>query len=236
MLGKDLAEKLNAELESKSPQEVLTFCTNHFGQSIALSSSLGLEDQVLTDMLVKISPKTTIFTLDTGRLFPETYDLIDRTCSKYKINIKIYFPNKEDVEEMVNQKGINLFYHSVENRKECCRIRKIVPLKRAFTGLDAWICGLRREQSVTRNNMHMVEWDNDNGLVKVNPLINWSEKDVWEYVNQHNVPVNPLHKKGFPSIGCQPCTRAIESGEDIRAGRWWWENPDTKECGLHKRK
>lgn len=236
MLGKDLAEKLNAELESKRPQEVLAFCVNHFGQSVALSSSLGLEDQVLTDMLVKIYPNTTIFTLDTGRLFPETYDLIDRTCSKYKIRIKIYFPNKEDVEQMVNQKGINLFYHSVENRKECCRIRKIVPLKRAFTGLDAWICGLRREQSVTRTNMHMVEWDNDNGLVKVNPLINWSEKDVWEYVNQHNVPVNPLHKKGFPSIGCQPCTRAIESGEDIRAGRWWWENPDTKECGLHKRK
>lgn len=236
MLGKDHAEKLNAELENKTPQEVLTYCVNHFGQSIALSSSLGLEDQVLTDMLVKINPKTSIFTLDTGRLFPETYDLIDRTCSKYKISIKIYFPNKEDVEQMVNQKGINLFYHSVENRKECCRIRKIVPLKRAFNGLDAWICGLRREQSVTRTNMQMVEWDSDNGLVKVNPLINWSERDVWEYINQHSVPVNPLHKKGFPSIGCQPCTRAIEPGEDIRAGRWWWENPDTKECGLHKRK
>ena len=236
MLGKDHAEKLNAELENKTPQEVLTYCVNHFGQSIALSSSLGLEDQVLTDMLVKINPKTSIFTLDTGRLFPETYDLIDRTCSKYKISIKIYFPNKEDVEQMVNQKGINLFYHSVENRKECCRIRKIVPLKRAFNGLDAWICGLRREQSVTRTNMEMVECDSDNGLVKVNPLINWSERDVWEYINQHSVPVTPLHKQGFPSIGCQPCTRAIEPGEDIRAGRWWWENPDTKECGLHKRK
>lgn len=235
MLGKDLAKKLNAELENKTPQEVLTSCTNHFGQSIALSSSLGLEDQVLTDMLVKISPKTTIFTLDTGRLFPETYDLIDRTCSKYKIKIKVYFPNKEDVEEMVNEKGINLFYHSVENRKECCRIRKLVPLKRAFEGLDAWICGLRRDQSVTRKDMQTVEWDEGNGLIKINPLINWSEQDAWDYVNQHSVPVNPLHKKGFPSIGCLPCTRAIEPGEDIRAGRWWWENPETKECGLHKK-
>lgn len=231
----DLAKSLNTKLENKTPQEILRFCLERFKGSIALSSSLGLEDQVLTDMVVKIDASTTIFTLDTGRLFPETYDLIDRTCSKYNVKIRIYFPNHEDVEEMVNQKGINLFYHSVENRKECCRIRKLVPLKRAFQGLDAWICGLRRDQSVTRKDMQTVEWDEGNGLIKINPLISWSEQDVWDYVNEHSVPVNPLHKKGFPSIGCLPCTRAIEPGEDIRAGRWWWENPDTKECGLHKK-
>ncbi len=235
MSGKELAKQLNAELENKTPQEVLKYCIDKFNSKVALSSSLGLEDQVLTDMVVKIKPETSVFTLDTGRLFPETYDLIDRTCSKYRIKIKVYFPNKEDVEEMVNEKGINLFYHSVENRKECCRIRKLVPLKRAFEGLDAWICGLRRDQSVTRKDMQTVEWDEGNGLIKINPLINWSEQDAWDYVNEHNVPVNPLHKKGFPSIGCLPCTRAIEPGEDIRAGRWWWENPETKECGLHKK-
>jgi len=231
----DLAKRLNTELENKTPQEILRFCLERFNGTIALSSSLGLEDQVLTDMVVKIDASTTIFTLDTGRLFPETYDLIDRTCSKYNVKIKVYFPNHEDVEEMVDQKGINLFYHSVENRKECCRIRKLVPLKRAFQGLDAWICGLRRNQSVTRKDMQTVEWDEGNGLIKINPLISWSEQDVWDYVNKYSVPVNPLHKKGFPSIGCLPCTRAIEPGEDIRAGRWWWENPDTKECGLHKK-
>ena len=154
-----IAKQLNDTLSGKTPQEILTFCINHFNQSIALSSSLGLEDQALTDMVAKINPETAIFTLDTGRLFPETYDLIDRTCGKYNIKIKVYFPNKEDVEKMVNEKGINLFYESVENRKECCRIRKLVPLKRAFEGLDAWICGLRRDQSVTRKDMQTVEWD-----------------------------------------------------------------------------
>ena len=233
--SKELAQSLSADLENKTPQEILKFCLERFKGAIALSSSLGLEDQVLTDMVVKIDSGATIFTLDTGRLFPETYDLIDRTCSKYKVKIKVYFPNREDVEEMVNQKGINLFYHSVENRKECCRIRKLVPLKRAFQGLDAWICGLRRDQSVTRKDMQTVEWDETNGLIKINPLINWSEQNAWDYVNEHSVPVNPLHKKGYPSIGCLPCTRAIEPGEDVRAGRWWWENPETKECGLHKK-
>ena len=215
--SKELAQSLSADLENKTPQEILKFCLERFKGAIALSSSLGLEDQVLTDMVVKIDSGATIFTLDTGRLFPETYDLIDRTCSKYKVKIKVYFPNREDVEEMVNQKGINLFYHSVENRKECCRIRKLVPLKRAFQGLDAWICGLRRDQSVTRKDMQTVEWDETNGLIKINPLINWSEQDAWDYVNEHSVPVNPLHKKGYPSIGCLPCTRAIEPGEDVYA-------------------
>jgi phosphoadenosine phosphosulfate reductase len=227
--------ELNQALKGKTPQESISHCLRVFGNKIALSTSLGIEDQVLTQMLIAINKETEIFTLDTGRLFPETYDLIERTCSKYGINIKIFFPNHADVEEMVNEKGINLFYHSVANRKECCNIRKIRPLKRAFSGLDAWICGLRRDQSVTRADMQLVEWDEANGLIKINPLIDWSEEDVWKYARENNVPYNVLHDKGYPSIGCQPCTRAIEQGEDVRAGRWWWENPETKECGLHKR-
>jgi phosphoadenosine phosphosulfate reductase len=149
--------------------------------------------------------------------------------------MSVYFPDASSIEEMVNTKGINLFFESVENRKLCCNIRKIEPLKRAFAGLEVWICGLRREQSVTRQNMQRIEWDETNGIIKLNPLIDWTEEEVWKFIKDHGIPYNPLHDKGFPSIGCQPCTRAIFPGEDIRAGRWWWENPDTKECGLHKR-
>ncbi|HCX98692.1 MAG TPA: phosphoadenylyl-sulfate reductase [Bacteroidales bacterium] len=232
---KEKVIELNQALKGKTPQESMSHCLSVFNDKIALSTSLGIEDQILTQMLVAINKEAEIFTLDTGRLFPETYDLIERTCSKYGIKMKIYFPNYTDVEEMVNKKGINLFYHSVENRKECCGIRKIKPLKRAFAGLDAWICGLRRDQSVTRTDMQLVEWDEGNGLIKINPLIDWSEENVWKYARENNVPYNTLHDKGFPSIGCQPCTRAIEPGEDVRAGRWWWENPETKECGLHKK-
>lgn len=226
-------DKWNKQLANSSAEEIIAFFTSKFIDKIALSTSLGLEDQVLTEIVSRISPDTEIFTLDTGRLFPETYDLIDLTSKKYKKPIKVYFPDSKDVEEMVAEKGINLFYDNIENRKLCCGIRKIKPLKRALKGLDAWITGLRREQSVTRTNMNIVEWDEGNNLLKVNPLINWTEKDVWDYVEKNNVPYNKLHKKGFASIGCQPCTRAIEDGEDVRAGRWWWENPETKECGLH---
>lgn len=222
-------------LENKTPEEVIRFFISHYKEKVAFSSSLGLEDQVITHMIAAIDKNTRIFTLDTGRVFPETYSLISRTNDRYDINIQVYFPDFKEVEAMVNKKGINLFYESVENRKECCRIRKIEPLKRAFKGLDAWICGLRREQSVTRNDMQVVEWDANNNLVKINPLINWTEQQVWNYIRENNVPYNVLHDKGFPSIGCQPCTRAIKPGEDVRAGRWWWENPDQKECGLHAR-
>jgi phosphoadenosine phosphosulfate reductase len=149
--------------------------------------------------------------------------------------MSVYFPDAGRVEEMVNTKGINLFFESVENRKLCCNIRKIEPLKRAFAGLDVWICGLRREQSVTRQDMQLIEWDKGNSIIKLNPLIDWTEEEVRKYIKDHGIPYNPLHDKGYPSIGCQPCTRAIFPGEDIRAGRWWWENPDTKECGLHKK-
>lgn len=235
IMNLELVKELNNQLKDKSAQEIIDKVLEHFGDKIALSSSMSAEDQVLTDIIVKSNPNAKIFTLDTGRLFPETYDLIDRTSKRYKINIEVMFPNSERVEEMVNSKGINLFYDSVENRKLCCHIRKIEPLQRALQKLDAWIVGLRASQSITRAELDVVQWDEVNGLIKINPLANWSEEDVWEYVKKHNVPYNPLHDKGFPSIGCLPCTRAIEPGEDIRAGRWWWENPETKECGLHKK-
>ncbi|PIQ35282.1 MAG: phosphoadenylyl-sulfate reductase [Bacteroidetes bacterium CG18_big_fil_WC_8_21_14_2_50_41_14] len=225
----------NIQLSGASAQQIVAFFLDKFKGKIALSTSLGLEDQVLTQMVAETAPSTRIFTLDTGRLFPEAYDLMDRTSKKYKINLEVFFPNAHEVEEMVAKKGINLFYDSIENRKLCCRLRKLVPLARAMQGLDAWITGLRREQSVTRENMQAVEWDASNNMLKINPLIDWTESQTWDYIKEHKIPVNPLHKKGFASIGCQPCTRAIEPGEEVRAGRWWWENPETKECGLHKK-
>lgn len=226
-------DKLNERFNRKPPEEILKFFLKEYKGRIALSSSLGAEDQVLTDMVVKIDPSTRIFTLDTGRMFPETYDVLDRTNKKYNIKIEVFFPDYRQVEEMVAEKGINLFYESIENRKKCCHLRKIEPLKRAFQGLDVWICGLRKDQSVTRFFTRAVEWDEGNRLIKINPLIDWREKDVWEYIKDKEVPYNKLHDQGFPSIGCQPCTRAIKPGEDVRAGRWWWEQPEHKECGLH---
>lgn len=185
-------------------------------------------------MICDIDPATRIFTLDTGRIFPETYSLIERTNAKFGIRMEVLFPDYRLVEQMVARGGINLFYDSIESRKECCRVRKIEPLERAFKGLKVWVCGLRREQSVTREAMQAVEWDAGHGMIKLNPLIEWSEAQTWEYIRARGVPYNKLHDKGFPSIGCQPCTRAIEPGEDLRAGRWWWESPEQKECGLHK--
>jgi len=226
---------LNQRYKNSTAEELLRDFLTEYKGKIALSSSLGLEDQVLTNMICRIDKHIKIFTLDTGRLFPETYDLIHRTNQKYGIKMQVYFPEASQVEEMVNEKGINLFYESIENRKQCCGIRKMVPLKRAFAGLDVWICGLRKDQSVTREKMKAIEWDETNALIKLNPLIDWTETQIRDYIKTNKVPYNPLHDKGFPSIGCQPCTRAIMEGEDIRAGRWWWENPDTKECGLHKR-
>lgn len=214
---------------------MIQYFLEEFKGKIALSSSLGLEDQVLTQMVCSIDKNVKVFTLDTGRLFPETYDLIHRTNKKFGIQMQVYFPEALPVEEMVKTKGINLFYDSIEDRKTCCRIRKIEPLRRAFAGLEVWICGLRREQSITRAEMQPIEWDEANGLIKLNPLIDWTEKHVRDYIKENKIPYNPLHDHDFPSIGCQPCTRAILPGEDLRAGRWWWENPETKECGLHKR-
>ncbi len=226
---------LKEQIEGKTPTEAMAWFLKEFGTKIALSNSMGAEDQVLTDMICKIDKSARIFTLDTGRICTTgTYDLIDRTNKKrYGIQIQVYFPEAAQVEDMVQKKGINLFYDSIENRKECCHIRKIEPLKRAFKGLDVWICGLRREQSVTRTEVDMVEWDENNGLIKFNPIIKWSEEQMWNYIKENKVPYNRLHDQGFPSIGCQPCTRAVEKGEDVRAGRWWLEDAESKECGLH---
>ena len=235
MLTEKELEMLNEQFSAKTPKEVLTYCLEKYGNKIALASSLGLEDQVLTDMICKIDKTTRIFTLDTGRLFPETYQLISHTNDYYKINMEVFFPDHTDVEDLVKECGIDCYYKSIEERKRCCYVRKIKPLQRAFQGLDVGICGLRRTQSTTRTNVQLIENDRVNGLVKLNPLIAWSEEDVKKYIQANHVPYNKLHDQGFPSIGCQPCTRAVKPGEDIRAGRWWWEDPDHKECGLHQR-
>ena len=205
---------------------------NHQGK-VCFSSSLSAEDQIITHMLCKLDESPDIFSLDTGRLFYETYDLIDRTNKHFGIRIRIMVPDATRVEEMVQEKGINLFYHSIEDRKRCCRVRKIEPLQRALEEKEIWITGLRIEQSPTRNELHLAEWDNANKVIKLNPLLYWNKTEVWDYIREHNIPYNPLHDQGYPSLGCKPCTRAISPGEDIRAGRWWWENPETKECGLH---
>lgn len=225
---------LNEHLNSLSTEDVLRYCSETFGNNIAFATSLGFEDQVITHMIAKQSLNIRIFTLDTGRIFPESYELIERTNARYKINIEIVFPESNDVENMVHQHGINLFYTSIEHRKLCCHVRKTKPLAKALMGLGAWITGLRKEQSVTRTGLDIVGWDSINNLIKINPLIEWSEAEVKMFIRENNIPYNPLHDKGFPSIGCQPCTRAVMAGDDIRSGRWWWENPDQKECGLHK--
>ena len=224
-------EKLNLI----TSEEAMCYLMDKYGDRIALSSSLSLEDQVITHMMLSIRKNARIFTLDTGRLFPETYSLIDKTNMKYGIKMEIYFPDHEKVEAMTRKHGVNLFYESMEKRKECCNVRKIEPLNRALSTLDVWVCGLRREQSITRGDMKMVEKDPYSNVIKFNPLIDWSLKDVTDYIKANNIPYNPLHDKGYPSIGCQPCTRPVAEGEDIRSGRWWWEDPDKKECGLHKR-
>ena len=229
-----LIKELNEQLQGLSAQEVLTYFIKEYDGKLALGSSLGAEDQVLTDMIAKIDTSTKIFTLDTGRVFPETYQTLHETNEKYGINIEVYFPNSERVERMVNEKGINLFYENIENRKTCCKVRKIEPLSRAMTGVDVWVTGIRREQSITRILTEVVEYDHINRKIKINPLLEWTEDDLWDYIKGNNVPYNKLHDKGFPSIGCEPCTRAVEEGEDVRAGRWWWETPEQKECGLHK--
>ena len=228
-------ENLNRQFDKAEPEDALRYFMEKYGDRIALSSSLSIEDQTLTDMMLKIDPCVRIFTLDTGRLFPETYQLIDRTNERYKIKMEVFCPQAEALQRFVHEQGINPFYESIEKRHACCQVRKLEPLKRAFQGLEAWICGLRQSQSVTRNDMRMVEWDERNGLLKINPLIYWTEEQVWEYIKTNHVPYNKLHDQGYPSIGCEPCTRAVKPGEDIRSGRWWWESPDHRECGLHRR-
>lgn len=231
----NIIDELNEQLKNSSTQEVIEFFLNQYKNKVALASSLGAEDQVLTDIIFKIDKSSKVFTLDTARLNPETYDVMDATNLKYGVKLDVYFPNLDKVEKLYQTQGINGHFESIENRKRCCSIRKIEPLKRALKGLDVWFTGLRSSQSITREDMKLVEWDEAFKLIKVNPLINWSEEDVWDYIKANSVPYNKLHDKGYPSIGCAPCTRAVKDGEDIRAGRWWWENPEHKECGLHKK-
>ena len=199
----------------------------------ALASSLGAEDMVLTDLIAKNTPAIGIFTLDTGRLHAESYRLLQQITDHYDLRIRVVYPDREALEHLVAAHGINGFFDSVENRKACCQVRKAEPLRRALAGKRAWITGLRRSQSATRASLPLQEHDAANGLEKFNPLAEWQEQEVWAYLHFHGVPYNALHDRGFPSIGCEPCTRAVTPGEDIRAGRWWWEQPGGKECGLH---
>lgn len=227
-----LNDELIYEIENSSLPEAIKLVTDLFPDTVVFSSSLGQEDQVLTDVIFKNNLPVKVFTIDTGRLFNETYELLDRTTARYKKPIQVYFPDAADVEQFVSEKGINSFYESVDNRKGCCYIRKVKPLERALKGARVWITGLRAEQSNNRQAMPMIEWSEEKQLFKFNPLIHWSYDDMIDYINEFNVPYNRLHDKGYISIGCAPCTRAIEPGEDARAGRWWWESSQ-KECGLH---
>jgi phosphoadenosine phosphosulfate reductase len=197
------------------------------------ASSLAAEDMVLTDLILKAGLPIGIFSLDTGRLHPETLAVVDAVKARYDYAITLYHPNAQAVDEYVAGNGLNAFYDSIEMRRACCGIRKVEPLGRALAGNKAWVTGQRRAQSTTRAELAIEEDDAAHGMTKFNPLADWSEQDVWNYIRANDVPYNALHDQGFPSIGCAPCTRAIQPGEDVRAGRWWWENPDSKECGLH---
>jgi len=221
--------------ETLSAQEILTWGIKNFAPRIALSCSFGApEGLVLLDMMHRIDPRSRVFVLDTGRLPQATYDLIDRVRERYDKPVEIVFPRAEDVEAMVRSKGVNLFYESIDNRQLCCRIRKVEPLRRMLSTLDAWVAGLRRDQSVTRVEAPKVELDAvHGGIVKLNPIADWTHDDVMEYVRAHELAINRLNGQGYPSVGCDPCSRAIAPGEDLRAGRWWWEDPQTRECGIH---
>ncbi len=233
MDSKDVAS-LNRKLGNASPPEVLRWTLEKLHPKVALASSFGAEDVVLIDMMVKLRPDARVFTLDTGRLPQETYDVMDAVRERYNISVEVFYPKTDAVEAMVNEHGLNLFYKSVEFRKMCCGVRKVEPLNRALSGLDAWVTGLRREQTDTRAAVAKVELDAGHGsILKINPLADWTWDQVWAYVKQHQVPYNALHDRGYPSIGCAPCTRAVKSGEDLRAGRWWWEQDAKKECGIH---
>ncbi len=226
------AVSLPPDLEARTATEVLRWALDRFGDRVALASSFGAEDVVVIDLLSRLAPKPRVFTLDTGRLPQPTYDLIDRLRERYRLEVEVHFPDTRAVEQMVREAGVNLFYRSIEERKRCCGVRKVEPLGRALAGLDAWITGLRREQAVTRGATPRAEVE-ASGRVKVAPLADWTHAQVWAYIREQDVPYNALHDRGYPSLGCEPCTRAVAPGEDERAGRWWWERPETRECGLH---
>jgi len=222
------------ELDAYSADQVLEWTLNQFGDRCAIASSFGVEDVALIHMAAAIKPNVRVFCLDTGRLHQQTYDLMDRIRNRYGVSIEVMMPNSTDVETMVHQHGVNLFYDSIELRKRCCDVRKVRPLRRILSNLDAWVTGIRRAQNVSRASIPKLQVDHANGgLVKANPLAEWSAEQVWDYVRENKIPYNPLHDNGFPSIGCEPCTRPVEDGDDARSGRWWWEHAEMRECGLH---
>lgn len=229
------AEIAEGALERLDAREILIWGIKNFHPRLALSASFGgPEGMVLLDMMHRIEPTSRVFVLDTGRLPQATHDLVDRVRDRYEKSVEVLLPEASAVQAMVREHGANLFYESVEKRQFCCRLRKVEPMKRHLADLDAWVSGLRREQSVTRTETRKVEIDHvHGGILKLNPLADWSHDDVWRYVREHDVLVNRLHAQGYPSVGCEPCSRAIQPGDDIRAGRWWWENAETKECGIH---
>lgn len=230
---REIAE-LNVRFQSAGPEELLAWALSRYGSKVAFASSFGAEDVALIDLISKSAPGLRVFTLDTGRLNEETYEVMDRLRRRYGIRIESYFPDTARVEALERAKGFYSFRESIEARKECCGIRKVEPLRRALTGLEAWITGLRRQQAVTRTALERAEIDGANGgILKLNPLADWTQERLWSYIRSNSVPYNRLHDAGYPSIGCSPCTRAVAAGEDMRAGRWWWENPEHKECGLH---
>lgn len=224
---------LRQQLSGKSVEERLETIVNLFPGKTIFTTSFGIEDQVITQIIFTNNLPIKVATLDTGRLFSETYEVFSQTIIRYNKTIDVYFPDYQAVETMVSQKGPLSFYKSVENRKECCTIRKVVPLNRALTNMECWISGIRASQSDNRSNMSHLEYDDDKKLFKFHPLFDWSYEDVKKYIKENYIPYNSLHDKGYLSIGCEPCTRAIKPGEDFRAGRWWWENEGPKECGCH---
>jgi len=235
-MNSDLYRQLREQTASTDAAGIIVGAIAHTGEGrIVLASSCSIEDQVLTHLLCKAVVKPRIFTLDTGRLFPETYDTMERTMERYGFRYESAVPDTRELENLLAANGPNLFYRSIELRHECCRVRKVEPLRRVLSTADAWMCGLRQEQAVTRTNLSAIEQDVGNDTIKINPLWNWTETQVWQFVKEHDIPYNQLHDQGFRSIGCQPCTRAIGTNDDVRAGRWWWEEPEHRECGLHNR-
>ena len=224
---------LESSLEGLNLSARLLKIADQFPAQVVFSTSFGMEDQVVTEAIASSGASISIFTLDTGRLFDETYSVWAETIRRYPIRIKAYTPDASTLNEWLEKEGPNAFYASVENRKTCCRIRKVEPLKKALQGFKIWITGIRAEQSIHREAMPMLEWDEASSIIKFHPLVSWTESDVRNHLKEHEVPYNPLHDQGFVSIGCSPCTRAIQPGQDFRAGRWWWEDNSKKECGLH---
>ena len=232
VIFKEKIEEIQLELADLNPLQILQWVEKTVDQPV-FASSLGQEDQVILHLIASNRLAVPVITLDTGRLFPEAYDLIAENESRFGVKIRLLFPDAGEVEAMVEEEGVNLFLKSVDLRKRCCQVRKINPLRRVLKESGGWVCGLRQEQSQTRAELKVVEWDEANGIPKINPLYNWSLEQVTGYLKENRVPYNPLHDRGFVSIGCACCTRAVRPGEDIRAGRWWWEAPEHKECGLH---